>query len=73
LAGVDILASDKLEIRHDDGCKRDELVFELCSKYQIPLQVSMGGGYSDIKTIIEATLIPIEQLKYFLKNARTAQ
>jgi hypothetical protein len=35
---------------------------------QIPLQVSMGGGYSpDNKTIIEATLIPIEQLKYFLK------
>jgi hypothetical protein len=35
--------------------KRDELVFELCSKYQIPLQVSMGGGYSpDNKTIIEA-------------------
>jgi acetoin utilization deacetylase AcuC-like enzyme len=36
------------------GCKkRDELVFELCSKHQIPLQVSMGGGYSP-KAIIEA-------------------
>ncbi|MFT5253062.1 MAG: acetoin utilization deacetylase AcuC-like enzyme [Flavobacteriales bacterium] len=58
LAGVDILASDKLGKLSCtiDGCKkRDELVFELCSKYQIPLQVSMGGGYSpDIKTIIEA-------------------
>lgn len=58
LAGVDILASDKLGKLGCtiDGCKkRDELVFELCSKYQIPLQVSMGGGYSpDIKTIIEA-------------------
>jgi len=58
LAGVDILASDKLGKLGCtlDGCKkRDELVFELCSKHQIPLQVSMGGGYSpDIKTIIEA-------------------
>lgn len=58
LAGVDILASDKLG-KLDctiEGCKkRDELVFELCQKHQIPVQVSMGGGYSpDIKTIIEA-------------------
>jgi acetoin utilization deacetylase AcuC-like enzyme len=39
-----------------EGCKkRDELVFELCSKHQISVQVSMGGGYSpEIKTIIEA-------------------
>jgi len=58
LAGVDILATDKLGKLgcSVEGCKkRDELVFELCSKHQIPLQVSMGGGYSpDIKTIIEA-------------------
>ena len=58
LAGVDILASDKLGKLGCslDGCKkRDELVFELCAKHQIPVQVSMGGGYSpDIKTIIEA-------------------
>ena len=58
LAGVDILASDKLGKLSCtlDGCKkRDELVFELCKKHQIPVQVSMGGGYSpDIKTIIEA-------------------
>lgn len=58
LAGVDILASDKLGKLGCtlDGCKkRDELVFALCSKHQIPVQVSMGGGYSpDIKTIIEA-------------------
>ncbi|MBC5840620.1 histone deacetylase [Flavobacterium sp. F-380] len=58
LAGVDILASDKLGKLGCtlDGCKkRDELVFELCSKHQIPVQVSMGGGYSpNIKTIIEA-------------------
>lgn len=58
LAGVDILASDKLGKLSCslEGCKkRDELVFELCLKHQIPVQVSMGGGYSpDIKTIIEA-------------------
>jgi acetoin utilization deacetylase AcuC-like enzyme len=58
LAGVDILASDKLGnlACSVEGCKkRDELVFELCSKHQIPVQVSMGGGYSpEIKTIIEA-------------------
>jgi acetoin utilization deacetylase AcuC-like enzyme len=58
LAGVDILASDKLGKLgcSVEGCKkRDELVFELCSKHQIPVQVSMGGGYSpEIKTIIEA-------------------
>ena len=58
LAGVDILASDKLGKLGCTiaGCKqRDELVFQFCSKYQIPVQVSMGGGYSpDIKTIIES-------------------
>ncbi|WP_338375969.1 histone deacetylase [uncultured Flavobacterium sp.] len=58
LAGVDILISDKLGKLGCtlDGCKkRDEIVFEQCSKYQIPVQVSMGGGYSpEIKTIIEA-------------------
>ncbi|ESU24294.1 Histone deacetylase family protein [Flavobacterium enshiense DK69] len=58
LSGVDILASDKLGKLGCslNGCKnRDEIVFSLCNKYQIPVQVSMGGGYSpDIKTIIEA-------------------
>ena len=58
LAGVDILASDKLGKLgcSVDGCKkRDEIVFQNCDRYQIPVQVSMGGGYSpEIKTIIEA-------------------
>lgn len=58
LAGVDILESDKLGKLSCsiDGCKkRDEIVFNLCSQFQIPVQVSMGGGYSpDIKTIIDA-------------------
>lgn len=58
LAGVDILASDKLGKLgcSIEGCKkRDKLVFELCARHQIPVQVSMGGGYSaDIKIILEA-------------------
>ena len=58
LAGVDILASDKLGKLgcSIEGCKkRDELVFQNCNRYQIPVQVSMGGGYSpEIKTIIDA-------------------
>ena len=58
LAGVDILESDKLGKLSCTigGCKkRDEFVFELCKSSQIPVQVSMGGGYSpEIKTIIEA-------------------
>jgi acetoin utilization deacetylase AcuC-like enzyme len=58
LAGVDILATDKLGKLSCtiSGCKkRDEIVFSLSKKYQIPMQVSMGGGYSpEIKMIIEA-------------------
>ncbi|RXR34234.1 histone deacetylase [Flavobacterium piscinae] len=58
LAGVDILATDKLGKLSCtiEGCKkRDEMVFEQCLKHQIPIQVSMGGGYSpEIKTIVEA-------------------
>lgn len=58
LSGVDILATDKLGKLSCtiDGCKmRDEIVFSNCKKFQIPVQCSMGGGYSpEIKTIIEA-------------------
>ncbi len=58
LAGVDILETDKLGKLSCtiDGCKkRDEIVLSACNKLEIPVQVSMGGGYSpEIKTIIEA-------------------
>jgi len=58
LSGVDILATDKLGKLGCSiaGCKaRDEIVFTHCHRFQIPVQVSMGGGYSpEIKTIIEA-------------------
>ena len=58
LSGVDILESDKLGNLSVsvDGCKkRDEIVLSNCKKFEIPVQVSMGGGYSpEIKIIIEA-------------------
>ncbi|RYE34612.1 MAG: histone deacetylase, partial [Sphingobacteriaceae bacterium] len=39
-----------------EGCKaRDEFVLNLCHKNSIPVQVSMGGGYSpNIKDIVDA-------------------
>lgn len=58
LSGVDILATDKLGKLGCtiNGCReRDAFVFKIALKHNIPLQCSMGGGYSpDIKTIIEA-------------------
>ena len=58
LSGVDILATDKLGklSLSKEGCKtRDRFVLEQCHKHQIPVQVSMGGGYSaDIKDIVDA-------------------
>lgn len=58
LSGVDILSTDKLGKLgcSVEGCKRrDEFVFEQCLTHEIPIEVSMGGGYSkDIKTIIDA-------------------
>jgi acetoin utilization deacetylase AcuC-like enzyme len=58
LAGVDVLASDKLGKLglSKAACKtRDQFVFEQCINHKIPVQVSMGGGYSpDIKDIVEA-------------------
>lgn len=58
LSGVDILKTDKLgrlEITLDGCKKRDELVLSFCKQKGIPLQCSMGGGYSEeIKIIIEA-------------------
>jgi acetoin utilization deacetylase AcuC-like enzyme len=58
LAGVDILKEDKLGRLSCtlDGCKkRDEFVFQQLKDHQIPVMVTMGGGYSpDIKLILEA-------------------
>ncbi|MEM8999511.1 MAG: histone deacetylase [Bacteroidota bacterium] len=58
LCGVDILATDKLGTLGMtlEGCKaRDAHVLQTCHDLQIPIQCSMGGGYSpDIKIIVEA-------------------
>jgi acetoin utilization deacetylase AcuC-like enzyme len=48
-SGVDILETDKLGRLNitRDGCKkRDQLVFDFCKKNNLPIVVSMGGGYS---------------------------
>lgn len=57
-SGVDVLSTDKLgrlglSIK---GCLvRDEKVFDTCRSANVPVAVSMGGGYSkDLKTIVEA-------------------
>ncbi len=58
LSGVDVLATDKLGklALSKAACKeRDQLVFEACKSRNIPVQVSMGGGYSpNIKDIVDA-------------------
>ena len=58
LAGVDVLSSDKLGklALTKEGCKeRDRLVFQFCKDHQLPVQVSMGGGYSpEIRDIVDA-------------------
>ncbi len=57
-SGVDVLASDKLGKLglSINGCKeRDRMVIETCYQKNLPLTVSMGGGYSpQIRDIIEA-------------------
>ena len=58
LAGVDVLATDKLGhlALTRDGCRqRDELVLSLCHRQALPVVVCMGGGYSErIADIVEA-------------------
>ncbi|MGA8853469.1 MAG: histone deacetylase [Christiangramia sp.] len=58
LCGVDILETDKLGRLSCsiEGCKeRDRFVLQTCNDLGIPVECSMGGGYSkEIKFIIEA-------------------
>ncbi len=58
LSGVDVLETDRLGriALSLEGCKkRDEMVFALCKEHRIPVQCSMGGGYSKtLKIILEA-------------------
>ena len=58
LSGVDILAGDRLGklACTEAGCKeRDRFVLQTCRDLEIPVEVSMGGGYSaHIRDIVEA-------------------
>ena len=58
LSGVDVLATDKLGrlALSLQGCReRDRFVLQSCYDRNLPVAVSMGGGYSDrLATIIEA-------------------
>lgn len=58
LSGVDVLSTDKfgkMDLSIYECKLRDEIVFELCKKINIPVVVAMGGGYSpSIKDIVEA-------------------
>ncbi|TDE17156.1 histone deacetylase family protein [Dyadobacter psychrotolerans] len=57
-AGVDILYTDKIGRMSCtlEGCrKRDEMVLQTAAEQGIPIQCSMGGGYSpQLKSILEA-------------------
>lgn len=57
-SGVDILETDKLGrlALTIEGCrKRDEFVLQMCKENNIPVCITMGGGYSkDIRKIVEA-------------------
>ena len=58
LAGVDVLATDKLgklNLSQDECLQRDRLVLSFCHENSTPLQVSMGGGYSpQLRHIVDA-------------------
>ncbi|KQM66104.1 deacetylase [Pedobacter sp. Leaf216] len=58
LSGVDVLSTDKLGklALSKAACKeRDRLVLQACKDKNLPVEVSMGGGYStEIKDIVDA-------------------
>ncbi len=58
ISGVDVLHTDKLGRLglSLEGCKaRDRFVLETCKRNQIPIAISMGGGYSErLADIVEA-------------------
>lgn len=57
-AGVDVLGTDKmgkLKLTLEDCRQRDQQVFRFCKRWNLPVQVSMGGGYSSrLQNIITA-------------------
>jgi acetoin utilization deacetylase AcuC-like enzyme len=65
LSGVDILSTDKfgkLNITATGCLLRDKMVFEYCKKYNLPVTVAMGGGYSPhIADIVNAHVNTFKQ------------
>lgn len=57
-AGVDVMAGDKLgkmKLTKEGVKQRDDLVIDQCKSYNIPLVITMGGGYSTrLKDLVEA-------------------
>lgn len=48
-AGADVLETDrmgKLRLTKQDCRTRDGIVFDFCKRWKVPVQVTMGGGYS---------------------------
>lgn len=58
LSGVDVLDTDKfgkLKVSLKGCWERDKYVFNTCKQHNIPVAVSMGGGYSpSVATIVNA-------------------
>jgi acetoin utilization deacetylase AcuC-like enzyme len=58
VAGVDVLESDalgKLALTKNGCRQRDEMVLSACHKKQVPIAITMGGGYSPrIGDIVDA-------------------
>ncbi len=71
ISGVDILETDKLgklKVTREGCYRRDEFVFSQCRQRNIPVVVSMGGGYSPrLADIVEAhcNTYRIAQQMYF--------
>ncbi|MCE2496621.1 MAG: histone deacetylase [Flavobacteriales bacterium] len=69
LAGVDVLATDKLGRLglSLDGCKRrDEIVISKLSQLGLPCAIAMGGGYSErIADIVEAHANTFRLAKFY--------
>ena len=67
-SGVDIIENDKLGRLSVsiNGCKeRDKYILSYCKSNNIPIQVSMGGGYSPVlRDIIEAHANTFRSVSY---------
>ena len=60
MAGVDVIKTDKLGrlSLSIEGCKkRDQIVFSICKKKNIPIECSMGGGFCEDIDLIDLSLV----------------